>query len=510
MTAAIGGRPDVIVVGAGASGCALAGRLVDAGARVLLLEAGPVPLSVSAFPADLLSAGSLRGADPAHPAAWAYPATLAPGRDHLVVRGRIAGGSTATNGAYFVRACRTDFDRWAAVAPEWGFGECLPFLRRMETDLDFGSSELHGAAGPMPVSRPLPEHPVSVAFQLAARSAGWARIEDKNVDDGPGIGPVPMNHRNGLRWNTALAYLGPKQDSPLLVVRGGAVVSRALIKAERVRGVLVRTQGSEIVLEADEVVLCAGAIASPQLLLLSGIGPAAHLESVGVDVVHDSPGVGSAFSDHPQVAVSWLPRTPMGADDLTVLQTVLHTRTAEVLPLLKPLPYLLHGRDTAGPLEVLVSLAQPESRGQLRLRSADATARPAIDYSYLVAAGDRQRMRDAVRETAALLTDPAFESISAGLASLGRADLDTDHALDTWIGEHLGTSLHTCGSAPFGPEHDPRAVVNAAGQVYGVAGLRVADTSILADVPSRGPAATAVLIGERVAALMLDDRRRSL
>ncbi len=191
-----------------------------------------------------------------------------------------------------------------------------------------------------------------------------------------------------------------------------------------------------------------------------------------------------------------------------MLQTALHTRTAEVLPLLKPLPYLLRGDDTAGPLDVLVSLSQPESRGQIRLRSADTTAVPAIDYGYLAAAKDRQRMRDAVRAAVALLTDPAFAAISAGLTGLGPADLDNDQSLDAWISQHLGTSLHTCGSAPFGPVHDPRAVVDAAGRVYGVSGLRVADTSILADVPSRGPAATAVLIGERVADLMLHDRAR--
>ncbi|MFI7067635.1 mycofactocin system GMC family oxidoreductase MftG [Kribbella sp. NPDC050124] len=496
-------RPEVIVVGAGASGSALAARLADAGVRVLLLEAGAAPLSVSTFPPELLSAGSLRGADPSHPATWAYPATLAPGREYVVIRGRVAGGSTATNAAYFVRARRADFDRWSQVAPEWSYEQCLPLMRRLETDLDFGSSPVHGNDGPMPVSRPVADHPVTLAFESAAEQAGWARIGDKNGDDGPGVGPVPMNQRNGVRWNAALAYLGPRHNTGLLTVRGGCLVTRVVARGGRVRGVLARTDRGEEMLEADEVVLSAGAFGSPHLLMLSGIGPAAHLEAVGVEVTVDSSGVGSAFSDHPQASLSWCPRYPLPSGAATVMQSVLHTPAAEILPLLKPVPYLLAERETTDMLDVLVSITQPRSRGQIRLRSTDPAVPPEIDYGYLLAADDRRAMRDAVREAATLLTASAFGVISTGLTGLAISDLDDDRLLDAWIRRRLGTSVHACGTAPLGPEIGRTAVVNAAGSVYGVQGLRVADTSILPDVPSRGPAATAVLIGERVADLML-------
>lgn len=507
--------PDVLVVGAGGSGAVLAARLSeDPGRQVLVVEAGPVPRTTSEFSAELLDARLVPGAQPGNAAVHAYPAHLASDLPYTAVRGRVLGGSTTVNGGYFIRARREDFDRWAATArdPLWSYERVLPFLRAMENDLDFGATSQHGDRGPIRIRRIDLRHRAAAAFQAAARELGCPAEPDKNAQDAPGFGPLPLNAVDGLRINTGIAYLLGALDRPNLTVMGDCPARSVIVDRGRATGVVVEHSRRRIVLEAGEIVLCAGSFASPHLLHLSGIGSARDLARLGIPVVHDLPAVGAALSDHPQVMIEWTPSRPLNEPSGSWLGGALHLSSSggsdrgdlEILQSLVPIAGLVSGKTAVpgAPLAFLVSVQTPRRTGRLRTVSADPETPPRIDYGYLETTADRRRLREVVRATAALAATEAFGEVSRGLLGPDPRTLDDDTSLDRWLRSRLGTSQHTCGTVPIGPADAASAAVDAHGRVHGLSGLRVADTSILPTAPLRGPAATAVLVGEVIADTM--------
>lgn len=498
-----------IVVGAGTAGAALAARLSeDRDREVLVIEAGSVS---SDFPPELLDGSNVQAAMPGHPANWAYPAQLSPDVSYVVARGRVLGGSSTINGGYFVRPRPEDCDLWAdAAGPAWSYAALLPVMRALESDLDLGAGPLHGSSGPMPVRRADQGNPAARAFIAAALELGFALEPDKNAPGLPGVGAVPSNIVDGVRVNTGLAYIAGARSRPNLQLLGETRALRIVFEGSRAVGVET-TAGTFF---GDEIVLCTGGIGTPHLLLASGVGPRAQLEALGIHVVADLP-VGESFSDHPDIGLKWRVKPAVStASERFAFPTALNffsgvpspagrdaslTGDVEVLLSVKPVDYLLRGtwaeasRSDGEELELIVGLQASEGRGSITLRSADPLESPSIDYRYLESPTDRARLRCGIRTAVALLQTAAFRELFDGLSDLDATTLDDDDSLDAWMHAHLGTAIHLSGSAPMG------AVVDSSGRVHDTSGLRIADTSILPTVPTRGPAATAVLIGEVIA-----------
>lgn len=497
----------IVVVGAGGSGIPLAVRLADAGHEVEILEAGPgLALAQAGGLAEALDdAWTVRAGLPDGPVTWTYGAELFPGRPWRIARGRLVGGSTAVNGAYFQRPHPDDFAGWAAVAgPEWSWAACLPALRRLETDLDFPDDPVHGAAGPMPVARTGGDDAVTRAFLAASGAVGAVAEQDKNAGGPSGAGLLPRNAVGARRWDVARSY-AEGLAAASVAVRTGGRVERVRFRGARAVGVDIRDGEGVAFVPADEVVLCAGAIETPRLLLRSGVGDAAAI-APDAALVADLRGVGRGLSDHPALELSWVAHEGVRPAEPTAAWTAAWNAPAdtvaasavEYLAAVLPTAAILSGEAAAaGPVDLRMTLARPRSRGTVTL---DDTA---IRFGYLADAADVAALRDAVRTGARLLRTPEMATVVAEADIPSWVDgRGSDAAADEWIRGHLGTALHSCGTARMGDADDPDAVADAHGRVHGVEALRVADAALLPEVPSRGTALAAVMIGERIAELM--------
>jgi choline dehydrogenase len=448
---------------------------------------------------------------------WGYMATATARQSQPIPipRGKVTGGSSAVNGTILLRGLPEDFDNWAAWGNrEWGFVHVLPYFRKMERDLDF-SGDFHGSNGPIPVRRNTRQTllPVQEAFYQACLDAGFPADPDMNHPQAAGLGFWPLNNIDGLRISTALAYLNPARHRLNLTVRAHALARRMVFQGARATGVEVESGGEVFTVEGDEIILSCGAIASPQLLMLSGVGPTDHLAGLGIPVVHHLPGVGENLRDHPMVIVLFRARPGLLDDRAPAVQTGLRY-TAEGSTTRNDL-YIIPlstasergSAFTGGPGNLVgtgigIALENASTAGRLCLTSADPHIQPALDYRYLSDPWDRARMRAAVRLVMKLAQHPAYQALVTEPITPTAQDLTSDDALDAWLLAHATTQHHSSGTCKMGPTSDPMAVVDQHGRVHGLEGVRVIDASVMPDVVRANTNATTIMIGERMADLI--------
>ena len=507
-------RYDVVIIGAGSAGNVLAARLSEDRARsVLLLEAGPDYPHFEHLPSDLKygynTAAALVG-----PHNWAFTGTANghQAEPMLVPRGKVVGGTSAINGQVVLRGTPEDYDEWAASGnDEWGYHTILPYFRKMETDLDLGSSVAHGGDGPLPVRRHQPDawQPTQAAFYQACLEADFPHDADMNHPESTGVGPFPMNNPDGIRVSTALAYLSQARHRLNLTVKANILAVRLLFNGKRVTGVLVESGGEQFTVEGDQVILSAGAIASPHVLLLSGVGPAAALRSMGLTVVHDLPGVGQNFRDHPLVPILFRldekfaddakgPRLQIGLRYTVPGSSIRNDIQITPSWFTDPRGYTYADADPLG-IRFTVILEKALGAGAIRLASPDPHVQPELDYNLLSHPVDVERMRQAVRLAVRLAESRHLQGVLTARISPTDADLATDAALDRWLLGNVSTTHHLAGTCKMGPASDALAVVDQYCRVHGLQGLRVVDASVMPDVVRANTNATTIMIAERVA-----------
>ncbi len=518
---------DYVIVGAGSAGCVLANRLSeDADVRVLALEAGPADRSIFIH---MPAAFSFPLANDRFN--WYYHSEPEPGMDGRRMycpRGRVLGGSSSINGMAYVRGNALDYERWAGNAlPEWSYAHCLPYFRKAESR-EKGGDEYRGGDGPLKVATGACENPLFEAFIEAGIQAGYPYTEDMNGYQQEGFGPMDMTVHRGRRWSAAMAYLRPAMSRPGLKVRKRAHCSRILFEANRAVGVEYLQRGQRMTVRAErEVILCGGAINSPQLLLLSGIGNADDLKKLGISVIQNLPGVGQNLQDHLEIyvqhactrpislyramnplrklliGVQWLLfHTGDGASSHFEAGGFIRSRAGVPHPDLQyhflPIAINYDGRSPAGGhgYQAHVGPMRPTSRGHIRLRSADPSMPPEILFNYMMTEGDREEMRAAVRLTREILSQPVFDEFRDEELAPGEA-VQTDAEIDAFVRARAESAYHPSCSCRMGI--DDESVVDGEARVHGVENLRVIDASIMPSIVSGNLNAPTIMLAEKLA-----------
>jgi predicted dehydrogenase (TIGR03970 family) len=515
---------DVVVVGGGAAGCVLASRLAaDARISVLLLEAGPDYPDPDNLPADIKFGHTRFAEAQASKHNWALHGTITEEQGEIhVAQGKVIGGGSSINGQAMQRGFPEDFDSWAALGnDEWSYEKVVPYFRKSERDLDIQDNYCHGDDGPIPVRRRQtgPTPAIQQAFHSACIAAGFGTTNDKNGLHPAGLGVTPSNNIDGVRVSTAMAHLNPVRHHLNLTVRGGVFVRKIVIENGTAVGVEAESGGKVFRVNAERVVLSAGAIRSPQLLMLSGVGPEDHLRQFGIPVVRDLPGVGQHLMNHLSAQMTFKVKDgiPLAADRDAVHFALHYTaqRTGAINDMVLRTSTIIDERQehVAGvrtkylsgdvPPEraarISCTLGLPDGSGYVRLASADPSVQPSFNYCYLQHPNDIRRVREGLRLAARLLEADAYKGVADYRIHPASDILANDDALDLWIRQTVGTARHVSGTCKMGPDADPMAVVDQYCRVKGIDKLWVADASVMPRIPRSGGAhATVIMIGERV------------
>ncbi len=531
-------RPwDYVIVGGGSAGCVLANRLsADRATRVLVLEAGRSDWRVDPFihmPAALTFPIGSRFYD------WQYESEPEPfmgGRRIYHARGKVLGGSSSINGMIFQRGNPLDYERWAAHPgmEAWDYAHCLPYFKRMEDCTAAAPDDpWRGHGGPLGLERGPATSPLFRAWFEAAEQAGYPRTEDVNGYRQEGVAPFDRNIRRGRRMSAARSYLHPVLGRPNLKVRTSTLVTALHLDGRRVTGVEIeRHGGGTETIRAGEVILCGGAFNTPQLLQLTGIGPASFLEGLDIPVIADLPGVGDHLQDHLEVYVQHGSRQPVsmqpsatelwrrpfiGAQWLFLRSGPGATNHFEAGGFVRSnedvaypnlmfhfLPLAIRYDGTSAPgghgYQVHVGPMYSDATGWLRIRSTDPHEHPAIQFNYLSTDQDRREWVEAIRVARRILGQPAFEPYSSGELSPG-PDVETDEEILTWVARDAETALHPSCTARMGTD-DASVVDPLTMRVHGIDGLRAVDASVMPYVTNGNIYAPVMMLAEKAADLI--------